>query len=56
MTRKPRDMSGSAYCSECGARAVHERGPGTPLVIDHLAGCSEHPTNRPEPTDVDEEA
>lgn len=40
--RKPRDMSGTAYCSFCQVRAVHERGPGTPLIIRHLSTC---PTN-----------
>lgn len=39
--RKPRDMSGTAYCSLCKVPAVHERGPGTPLVIRHLPSCPE---------------
>jgi len=32
-------MSGSAYCLDCGTRAVPERGPGTPLVIRHSKDC-----------------
>jgi hypothetical protein len=36
---KRRDMSGTAKCLDCGAEAVHERGPGTPLVIFHHDGC-----------------
>jgi len=43
MTTKPRDMTGSAYCTDCGVRAVHERGPGTPLVIRHKADCPNSP-------------
>lgn len=39
--RKPRDMSGTARCGTCGDRAVHEAGPGSPLVIHHLPGCDE---------------
>ena len=38
---KPRDMSGTIRCSVCGAEAVHERGPGTPLVIRHKPDCPE---------------
>lgn len=39
MARKVRDMSGTARCGVCGVEAVHERGPGTPLVIRHKADC-----------------
>lgn len=40
MTRpKPKDMSGTARCMDCLQKAVHERGPGTPLVIHHLPDC-----------------
>lgn len=44
MSKKPRDMSGSVRCGECGAPATHERGPGSPLSIRrHERHCSEHP-------------
>lgn len=40
MTRRGRpDMTGSAWCAECKVEAVHERGPGSPLVILHDARC-----------------
>ena len=51
MAKKPRDMTGTAFCLDCGARAVHERGPGTPLVIRHKTDCPEHPRNLPEVED-----
>lgn len=41
MARKVRDMSGTARCGVCGVEAVHERGPGTPLVIRHESDCTE---------------
>ena len=41
MARKVRDMSGTARCGVCGVEAVHERGPGTPLVIRHEPDCTE---------------
>ena len=41
MPRKVRDMTGTAYCGVCGVGAVHERGPGTPLVIRHKPDCAE---------------
>jgi hypothetical protein len=35
-----RDLSGSAYCIDCQARAAYPRGDRTkPLVIVHLNGC-----------------
>lgn len=37
MTRQ--DMAGTAYCAECKVGATHERGPGTPLSIQHKLGC-----------------
>lgn len=39
MAKKPRDMTGTVKCLDCPATAVHERGPGTPLVIRHEPGC-----------------
>jgi hypothetical protein len=54
MTTKPRDMTGSAYCADCGVRAVHERGLGTPLVIRHEADCPNSPaTAQGDQTDDD---
>ena len=41
MVHKVRDMSGTARCGVCGVEAVHERGPGTPLVIRHKSDCTE---------------
>ena len=42
--KKPRDMTGTAYCLECRSHAVHEGGrPGTPLVIRHRPTCSMAP-------------
>lgn len=40
MGSKPRDMSGTAYCLNCGAPAEHERGPGSPLSITHADDCA----------------
>ena len=50
MALTARDMSGSAYCIDCGVRAVHERGPGSPLVIRHISDC---PTWAPNPPSSD---
>lgn len=38
---KPKDLSGTAYCGECGAEAKHESGIGSPLSIKHRRWCSE---------------
>ena len=45
MARKIRDMSGTARCGVCNVEAVHERGPGTPLVIRHKPDCAEFSFN-----------
>lgn len=42
MAKKPRDMTGTVKCLDCPATAVHERGPGTPLVLRHDADCPNH--------------
>jgi hypothetical protein len=38
------DLTGTACCLECGASAVHERGPGTPLILRHAVDCSPCPS------------
>lgn len=43
MSRRVRDMTGTAFCLDCGVFAVHERGPGSPLVIRHLPTCPQNP-------------
>lgn len=32
-------MSGTARCMDCGVSVVHERGPGSPLILKHRSGC-----------------
>lgn len=46
--REPRDMSYTARCMDCDVYAVHERGPGTPLVIRHLPDCPNRRPKEPE--------
>lgn len=41
----------AAYCDECQIPSAPERGDSGPQVIHHLASCSQHPDNQPEPAD-----
>jgi hypothetical protein len=50
---KRRDMTGTVRCSVCKVGGVHERGPGSPLIIRHADDCPERPDPEPTPRRAD---